>query len=60
MPLIERTCPWCGGALVVRTNSATGKNFVGCSQFPYCHFTQAVKKSVKERLSGVPVIPGLE
>lgn len=34
------SCPRCGGALVDRTNRRTGKNFLGCSQFPRCRGTE--------------------
>ena len=31
-------CPWCKtGRLVIRKNSQTGKNFVGCSHYPNCN-----------------------
>lgn len=31
------SCPWCKtGRLIIRQNSQTGKNFVGCSHYPHC------------------------
>lgn len=32
-------CPRCGGALIVRTNDATGEQFVGCTNYPFCDMT---------------------
>jgi len=33
------TCPKCGGQLVERTAKASGKTFMGCSNFPKCRLT---------------------
>lgn len=33
-------CPKCGSVLVERRNRQTGETFLGCSQYPKCHFTQ--------------------
>jgi len=32
-------CPKCGGRMVARTAKNSGKQFVGCSNFPKCHHT---------------------
>ena len=43
----EYLCPWCkSGHLVVRTAEVTGKSFYGCSNFPYCSYTNDNMKSV--------------
>jgi restriction system protein len=37
----NKTCPKCGGHLVKRTSKSgqrTGKPFLGCSNYPHCHF----------------------
>jgi restriction system protein len=36
---VER-CPLCGGTLVVRMNHVDKTRFLGCSNFPKCHFTK--------------------
>lgn len=39
---MEVTCPWCGGALVMRSAKKginIGKSFYGCSNFPKCKYT---------------------
>ena len=36
-------CPWCGGALVLRTarrGSQAGRQFYGCIHYPDCTYTQ--------------------
>ena len=33
-------CPRCGGKLVLRTASQTGRSFYGCSNYPQCKFTK--------------------
>ena len=36
----EYLCPWCkSGCLVVRKSEVNGKSFYGCSNFPYCTYT---------------------
>lgn len=35
-------CPKCGSKLVERRNHQNGKPFLGCSNFPNCHFTKPV------------------
>lgn len=36
-------CPKCSGILVLRTNSKTGKRFLGCSGYPNCRHTQPLE-----------------
>lgn len=39
----QMTCPQCGGVLTVRQakrGSRAGSTFLGCSNFPKCHYTQ--------------------
>jgi hypothetical protein len=33
------TCPRCGGQMVQRTAKGSGKQFLGCSNFPKCRHT---------------------
>jgi hypothetical protein len=39
-PKVGRTCPDCGGPMVLRTRRATGDLFYGCSRFPDCRGTR--------------------
>ena len=43
----EYLCPWCkSGHLVVRESEVNKKSFYGCSNFPYCSYTNDDMKSV--------------
>ena len=44
-------CPECGdtivaGKLVFRTNGNTGKEFLGCSNYPACKYTEEIEDDV--------------
>ena len=37
---VEYLCPWCkSGCLIVRKSEVNGRSFYGCSNFPYCTYT---------------------
>ncbi|MFW9990763.1 MAG: DNA topoisomerase [Candidatus Odinarchaeota archaeon] len=38
-----KTCPSCGSQLVMRTNRSTNENFLGCSKYPACRYTEPIK-----------------
>lgn len=45
----ERSCPKCGGKLVMRTarkGERQGKKFLGCSNFPKCRYTEELKAAL--------------
>lgn len=43
----EYLCPWCkSGHLVVRKSEVNGKSFYGCSNYPYCSYTNDNMKAV--------------
>lgn len=43
----EYLCPWCkSGHLVVRKSEVNKKSFYGCSNFPYCSYTNDNMKAV--------------
>ena len=42
-----RTCPTCGSKLVYRT-SKRGEKFIGCSNFPKCHYIESLKPLKEE------------
>lgn len=43
----EYLCPWCkSGHLIVRTSEVDRKSFYGCSNFPYCTYTNNDMKAV--------------
>lgn len=59
-PRIELTCPFCGpGArLVIRTNRASGRDFVGCERWPKCDHTQPLTPYLEAVRRGDPTLPG--
>lgn len=43
----EYLCPWCkSGYLVIRKSDVDGKSFYGCSNYPYCTYTNNDMKAV--------------
>ncbi len=62
MALIEKACPACGPGvkLVPRVRRSDKKPFLGCPNWPNCTYTEEMPESVKMRLAGHPVIPGME
>ena len=59
--VIERSCPECGGRLQVKTNRATGHQFLGCERWSAgCGYTEKIPESLRMRLAGAPQLPGLE
>ena len=40
-------CPkGCGGKLIIRTNKLTKEQFLGCSSFPKCRYSQPLEKEM--------------
>jgi ssDNA-binding Zn-finger/Zn-ribbon topoisomerase 1 len=59
---IARTCPDCGGDLKVKTNTRTGHQFLGCERFATtrCGYTEEIPESIRMRLAGAAMLPGLD
>ena len=57
---IVMNCPECGEPMVVRKNSITEEDFLGCSQYPACKHTEPIPPDVRMRLMGVQPLPGME
>lgn len=57
---VTKECPLCGGELVVRRDRRKGREVLGCSRNPRCEYTEPVPESVRMRMMGAPVLPGLE
>ena len=53
---IEIACSKCGADLVVRTNSETNEEFLGCGRFPECKFTRPMPVDVLLRRQGQPTL----
>ncbi len=52
----EKVCPDCGDRLVVRTNKATGSQFLGCANWPECRHTEPIPEALRMRLAGQPTL----
>jgi ssDNA-binding Zn-finger/Zn-ribbon topoisomerase 1 len=57
------TCPECENQvipkmvkLIVRTNSITEEQFLGCPNYPGCRHTQPLPQSVQMKLLGHPTL----
>ncbi len=46
--------------LVLRTNSQTGGQFLGCERFPDCRYTSEIPTYVKLKRAGAAELPGFE
>ncbi len=55
---IAKTCPGCGAVLVIRRNSATGEQFLGCSQYPKCKHSEPLPVDIQMRQAGAKPLPG--
>lgn len=53
-------CDVCGQPMVVRSNSKTEMQFLGCSEYPECRETQPIPASWHMREAGVAELPGFE
>ena len=58
--VIRKYCPKCGWALALRVNKATGRDFLGCAQYPECDHTEPVPEDVKMREAGAATLPGFD
>lgn len=57
LPTIEKRCPDCGNALLIRTNRKTGTDFISCSSWPECSHTESIPETLRMRLAGAPELP---
>lgn len=44
----DKRCPECSSPLVIRKNRKTGKEFLGCSSFPKCKYTESLRIKIME------------
>jgi ssDNA-binding Zn-finger/Zn-ribbon topoisomerase 1 len=55
--MITKSCPDCGRDLVIRTNKATGTDFLACPGYPSCRHTEPLPEAVAMRQIGHPELP---
>ena len=53
-----KNCPECGQPLTHRTNSTTKTDFLGCSSWPTCEYTEPMPQDVLMRRMNHPELPG--
>ena len=52
---IAITCPECGPAakMVIRQNRETGDEFLGCSNYPDCRYTEPLPETIRMKYMGI-------
>lgn len=53
---ISKPCPECGRELKIRTNRKTETQFISCSGFPDCRYTETISENLKMELMGHPTL----
>ena len=53
-----KNCPECGQPLTPRTNRTTKTEFLGCSNWPTCKYTEPMPQDVIMRRMNHPELPG--
>lgn len=49
---ITKTCPRCGWRLTIRRNRETGEEFLGCTSWPDCAYTEPLPEHIRLRRAG--------
>jgi ssDNA-binding Zn-finger/Zn-ribbon topoisomerase 1 len=49
---IVKPCVRCGSLLQIRRNRASGEEFLGCSSYPECDYTEELPEAIKLRRAG--------
>lgn len=49
---IVKACPRCRALLTIKRNSETGEEFLGCSSFPNCRYTEPLPEAIRLRRQG--------
>jgi len=55
---INKVCPECGSPLVARRNKATDSEFLGCTRWPGCNYTEGIPEYYRLRAQGAEPLPG--
>ena len=53
-----KNCPECGQPLTPRTNRTTKTEFLGCSNWPTCKYTEPMPQDIIMRRMNHPELPG--
>ena len=57
---IIKPCPQCEEPLLARQNRASGQEFIGCSAWPDCDYTEPMPLYLQKRAAGDPALPGFD
>ncbi len=49
---IVKTCPTCGQSLQIKRNRTTREEFLGCSAWPQCTYTEPLPEAIRLRRQG--------
>ena len=53
-----KNCPACGQPLTKRTNRNTGEDFLGCSDWPNCTYTEVLPEDILMKRRNAAQLPG--
>ena len=56
---IAKRCPECNQPLTIRANRKTQQEFLGCTSWPECQYTESLPLDVTLRRQGHPELPGI-
>ena len=54
---IAKSCPNCGKRLTIRTNEKTGEDFLGCTEYPECIYTEPLPIDIQMKREGAVQFP---
>jgi len=57
--ITSKICPSCGSVLVIRTNKFSGKQFVGCSEYPKCKHAEELPEDIIMMQNREQMLPGM-
>lgn len=52
MERIVKACPRCGQLLEIKRNRSTQEEFLGCSAWPQCTYTEPLPETIKLKRQG--------
>lgn len=55
---ITKMCLECGSPLAVRRNKQTDSEFLGCTRWPECNYTEPVPELYRMEAAGAAKLPG--
>lgn len=55
-----KNCPDCGQPLTIRTNRNTGEDFLGCSDWPGCSYTEVLPEDIIMIRQNAAQLPGFQ